>query len=216
MHRPHELQSGKIYGRWPGDEVWAMAKAAAEGDVPTLRSLLQRDPTLVQSEYAYTRPIHLAVREGRLEAASLLLESGADPASVTLEGDDLLTTARDREDADMARLLERELAPRTGPGRDLERGSRPGGDTALHRAVAKGDRREVERLLAKGADLGAVHGPGPGTAEGYAPEGFEPIDLALWDGPHWGIRGDSEMARLLLEHGASLDSVIAAALGELD
>jgi len=50
----------------------------------------------------------------------------------------------------------------------------------------------VRLLLDRGADIHAVHGAGPGSASGYAAAGFQPIDLALWNGPFWGIRGDDD------------------------
>ncbi len=51
---------------------------------------------------------------------------------------------------------------------------------------------------------------------GYAAVDFQPIDLALWTGPFWSVRGDVETARLLLSRGAAYDLVIAAALGDLE
>jgi len=40
--------------------------------------------------------------------------------------------------------------------------------------------------------------------------------VALRNGPFWGVRGDIETARLLLERGAAYDLVLAAALGDLE
>jgi ankyrin repeat protein len=70
-------------------------------------------------------------------------------------------------------------------------------------------------LLDRGADIHARHGAGPGSAKGYAAAEFQPIDLALWTGPFWGLRGDAPTARWLVERGAVQDVVIAAALGDL-
>lgn len=208
--QPPELASDQPLtpGSCRGRDVWATFCAAADGDVAGLRALVARDPRLALAEYWYTPPLHFAAREGRLDAARVLLEAGADPAFVTLGGDDLATIARERGHEDVARLLE---AAR-GKGRPDQA---PGG-TPLHRAVAEGARDEVKRLLDAGADVHALHGGGPGSEDGYAPRAFQPIDLALWTGPHFGVRGDLLTARLLLAHGASFDLTVAAALGELD
>ena len=71
-------------------------------------------------------------------------------------------------------------------------------------------------LLDRGASIHALHGEGPGSESGYAAAGFQPIDLALWTGPFWGVRGDLETARLLLARGAAYDLTVAAAFGDLD
>jgi ankyrin repeat protein len=74
----------------------------------------------------------------------------------------------------------------------------------------------VTLLLDRGADVHAAHGSGPSSERGYAPARFQPIDLALWTGPFWGVRREVETARLLVQRGAEYDLVIAAALGDLD
>jgi hypothetical protein len=51
MIKPRELASDK------GRDLWDMITAAAAGDTPTLRRLLERDPSLSQAEYWYTQPI---------------------------------------------------------------------------------------------------------------------------------------------------------------
>jgi ankyrin repeat protein len=88
------------------------------------------------------------------------------------------------------------------------------GSTPLHRAVAASEREVIALLLDRGADIHALHGNGPRSERGYAPVDFQAIDLALWNGPFWNVRGDIETARLLLSRGAAYDLVIAAALGD--
>jgi ankyrin repeat protein len=226
-------------------DVWEVISAAARGDVAALRELLARDPGLGRPEYWYTPALHFAVREGHLEAVRVLLDAGADPAAVRVTGDDPITVARDRGYEAIVQILE-ETRDRRGRARPadppvdhaihlaadaddaarvreilhaepqaLECSDRAGG-TPLHRAAAASAREVVAELLDRGADIDALHGAGPGSAKGYAAAGFQAIDLALWDGPFWGIRGDTETARLLLGRGATHDIVIAAALGELE
>src|ERR1035438_3431365 len=74
MIKPRELESDS------GRDAWEMVTAAATGDTPTLRRLIDRDRSLIRSEYFYTPAIHFAVRDGHLEALEILLEAGADPA----------------------------------------------------------------------------------------------------------------------------------------
>ena len=243
MIKPDELGSELPHGPWScrGCDVWDAICAAVTGDAAALRLLLERDPNLYRAEYWYTQPIHFAVREGHVEATRVLLDAGADPVAVRF-GEDLVTVARDRGHESVARLLEEVRARRsvttpadtdhpihvaaaagdTARVRELldaepqlvHRIDRAGG-TPLHRAVAASAREVVGLLLDRGADIHALHGPGPGSQSGYAAAGFQPIDLALWTGPFWGVRGDIETARLLLARGSAYDLVIASALGDL-
>ncbi len=242
MIQPEELKTDLPFGPWScrGCDVWDMLRAAASGDAIELRKLLQRDPNLYRAEYWYTQPIHLAVREGHIEAVQILLDAGADPAAVGLQ-DDLLVTARDRGHELVAQLLEEARARRrsavpAAADHAIHRAAAAGdvveicslldsdprlvagldrtGGTPLHRAVAASRRDVVRVLLDRGADLHAVHGDGPGLETGYAAVGFQAIDLALWNSPFWGIRGDIETAQLLVERGAACDVVIASALGD--
>ncbi len=227
-----------------GCDVWDAILAAAIGDVATLGHLLNRDPNLYRAEYWYTQPIHFAVREGHFEAVALLLDAGADPAAVGIGREDLITTARDRGHENVAKLLEdtRVDRGRISPSEIstdhpildaaaagnvmsvrkmldadplLSHCRDRAGGTPLHRAVAASARAVVELLLDRGANLHAIHGAGPGSESGYAAADFQPIDLALWSGPFWGVRGDIDTARLLIEREAAYDLVIASALGDL-
>lgn len=246
MIRPDVLASNKPYGPYQskGSDLWEMFQAAAVGDNSALEELLAKDPDLVHGEYWYTQPLHFAVREGHADACRLLLSAGADPSASGTGSEDLVTMARDRHFGEIAQLLEeaRNAKARTAPspvvdhpihaaaakgdaqavktllGQDpvlVHRGDRMGG-TPLHRAVAASSHETIEILLTHGADVKARFGSGPGDASGYAPVDFEPVDLALWTGPFWNVRGDLTTVRLLLDHGAEKDVVIAAALGEED
>ena len=243
MIRLDKLASKLPHGPWfsRGCDVWDTICAASTGDGAALRLLLERDPNLYRAEYWYTQPIHFAVREGHLEAVQILLDAGADPAVVGFR-EDLVIMARDRGYEAVARLLEASRARRGSatpaatdhaihvaaalaissgcarfltPRRNWFTASTARG-TPLHRAVAASAREMIGLLLDRGADINAVHGAGPGSDSGYAAAGFQPIDLALWNGPFWGVRRDIETARLLIDRGAAHDLVIAAALGDME
>ena len=240
MIQPDELRSEHPYGPWSsrGCDVWEAIGAAMTGDEAALRRLLERDPNIAR----YHHPIHFAAHEGHQGAVQLLLDAGADP-DAEFHGDDPVTVARDRGHEAVAALLE---ASRTPHGRvrpaDADHAIHVAaaagdvaqvcalldadprlvhlidrsGSTPLHRAVAASAREVVALLLDRGADIHALHGNGPRSDRGYAAVDFQPIDLALWTGPFWSVRGDVETARLLLSRGAAHDLVIAAALGDLE
>src|SRR6476661_2005736 len=117
------------------------------------------------------------------------------------------------------------------------------GGHPLHRAVIGRSSDVVSLLLDSGADIHAIHGAGIGSANGYAPQDRQPIDLAIWGGPRqrpmstaekwrcalaavqwhlWRKRRRSghavpysvPIARLLIARGATHDLTIASALGD--
>jgi ankyrin repeat protein len=216
MIRPAELATDLPHGPWScrGSDVWEVLCAAANGDVVALQRLLAADPNLHRAEYFYTQPIHLAVREGRLDAVRVLLEVGADPAAATLSGDDLITVARDRGHEPVARLLADARA---------RRGRNPPAD----RAVAV-DFEPIDLALWKGPWIG-VRGD-LGTARNLVAGGLQPdlviltalgdlaaVNAALDQNPTrihearpWGKRplstavefGHRDLVDLLLERGA--------------
>jgi ankyrin repeat protein len=236
MIKPRELESDK------GRDVWDTITAAAAGDMPTLRRLLERDPGLSQAEYWYTQPIHFAVREGHIEAVKLLLESGGDPEWNGYHDGSLIEMARDRGHERIAQLLEeaRHRRGRVAPGTDhpihvaakaddiegvrtfldddsslLERGDRSGA-TPLHRAVLGSARRVIELLLDRGANVHAVHSVARGGSHGLWALDLQAVDLAIWGSNTCAApKRDFETARLLVARGAAYDLTIAAALGDV-
>src|SRR5712692_3172461 len=149
MIKPCELESDK------GRDIWDTITAAAAGDMPTLRRLLERDPGLSQAEYWYTQPIHFAVREGHVEAVQILLEAGADPEWNGYHDGSLIEMARDRGHEAIAQLLNaaRERRGRVAPAEVRS-------DHPIHVAAEAGDIQRVRDLL--DADPTLVH-RGDGT-----------------------------------------------------
>ena len=231
--KPPELDSEE------GGVVWQALTASEGGDVDTLQRLLERDPQLGRAAYWYTPAIHFAVREGHLEAVRLLLDAGADPEWNGLHDGSLIEMARERGHAEVARLLE-EVRDRRG--RVLARfGSHPiheaidredtdevrrlldadpglvdagndSGASPLHRAVGRGLHELAALLLDRGANVHAVLSSARGLGGGFWTD-LQPIDLAVWDRRR---RRDRRMIELLLEHGATRDLAVAAAIGDLD
>src|SRR5215469_2763036 len=90
MVRPRDLKD---------DDVWAILRAARDGDVGQVKELVARRPGLARAEYNCTPPIHFAVGEGHLEIVRFLVERGADVSSYRTYpfSDSLLTMAEARE-----------------------------------------------------------------------------------------------------------------------
>lgn len=231
--KPPELDSRE------GDDVWNALAASDEGDVVTLRELVERHPQLSRAEYWYTPAIHFAVREGHADAVSLLLDAGADPEWNGLHDGSLIEMARDRGHLDIAARLEAErdrrgrIRPRpaghpiheairrddaTEVGRLLDADpasveiGNESGASPLHHAVGRGLYRLAALLLDRGADVHAVVSAARGLGLSFWTD-LQAIDLAIWDGRG---RADTRLVELLLAHGATRDLTVAAALGEID
>ncbi len=220
-----------------GTDVWELFCACVDGDLATVRRLVERDPALARCNYAYRTPIYFAVREDRLDVARYLLDHGADPLGLAVH-DSLLDVARDRGHDDMARLLEAVYASRHGASprgepvaaalraRDLATVRRlldadatlvhagdAGGSQPIHWATMTRNLDAIDELVARGADLDARR-----------QDGARPIHLTNGD---YGYRGwrdvpadvtttPGEVYRHLVQRGATVDINMAAATGDIE
>ena len=150
--------------------------AAALGDAARVRECLGEGADANQSARGgQDTPLWLATSGGHSEAATLLLESGADPNLATGWGIPVLlgaAVAPGEPTEVVTVLLEHGADPR---------GTDPGGNTALHLAAAHRALDVAELLLDHGANVDA-----------QALNGLTPLHLAP----------NAPMVRLLLEHGA--------------
>ena len=244
MRRPSDLDIAvrNLHTGATADDLWGALQAAHSGDKTCLHSLLKEFPDIHRASCHGTTLLQIAVREGHVEVVELLLDAGANPMDWSSRGESVDLIAAERGFDEIESLLHRAgskeiaeppssaehgqihtlaehddaetLASELQQRPELVRAIDSKGATPLHRAAAAGAKRAIEVLVAHEAPLDARHGPGRADANGYAPIGFEPIDMALWSTSFWNVRGDQQTARDLISHGASHDIVIAAALGD--
>jgi ankyrin repeat protein len=124
-----------------GNDAWALFAACAVGDVPTARALVAKDRRLVNAQYWYRFPIHMAVFAGNAELVELLLEQGADPGQSVYtydSWDKLLRGAPERGNRPIEALLRRAMAKRFRYAADFE---------ILKEAIIARDPRKIRSLV---------------------------------------------------------------------
>ena len=199
-------------------ELGSIHDAAANGDLDTVKKILEQDPSLVNQDDQYEwRPIFHAGLRRRYDIVKYLIDCGADLAAhdgyvihyagqvpdnkeivsllVTYGGLDAHTNpsseiARQFIYAVFLANVERVNAMlRDSPELVQERYAR--GDTALHHAARNGDSEIVEQLVSNGADV-----------NGITDNGHLPLYCAAG-------HGHVETTRYLVENGADLQARLA-------
>lgn len=166
---------GQGVNAWRAAKVAPLQEAAAEGRLDTIRALIARGVPVDGTGPEGGTPLASAILAGQVEAARVLLESGAEPTSEAMQlamrhdnwqilkalieaggnpdvrgqwdGRSLLELATEREDIETVRFLLEHGADPTGV---TNRG--PLAQPALHYAAQHGLREIVELLLEHGAD----------------------------------------------------------------
>lgn len=149
----------------------AVFRAASDGELASMRSLLAAGANVNQREYEGETPLMYAAAAGRTEMVLFLLERGADINAVSNNGETALVRAGDTatvrallaKGADMelgAPLIRASYAGQLDTVKVLlEKGANPNaelldGHTALiAAAVQSGSKDVVEALIAAGADV---------------------------------------------------------------
>ena len=245
MTQPEAMKTTNyVYGveKLNGHDAWALFKACAAGDMPKVTKLLDRDRRLVNAQFWYQFPIHMAVREGYAEIVKLLLEHGADPGQSLYtynSWDKLLQSAIERGHGQVESILKRAMKKRFNFTPDfhvlkdaiiardsrkigavlrrqpeLAQSSDALGNNALHWSVITRQLGLIERFVDIGTPIDA-----------QCADGQTPVLLAAngatdyWyrdtrGRSHPSIRNASVMVGNLLARGANYTISVAAAVGD--
>lgn len=104
---------------YPDDKVEALARAAADGDVPAMKAAIAAGADVNYAGLEGFRPLYWPMHAGNKKGFSALLELGADPLLTTNKGHSLIDTAAGADDPDYLRiLLENGFDPNTSVGYD--------------------------------------------------------------------------------------------------
>jgi ankyrin repeat protein len=245
MTQPEGLKTRNyIYGveTLNGNDAWALFKACALGDMPKVKGLLAKDRRLVNAQYWYQFPIHMAVREGHAEIVKLLLEQGADPGESIYtynSWDKLLLSAQERGHREVDLVLTRTMRKRFNYSPafhvlkeaiiardsrkigavlrrqpDLVQASDALGNNALHWSVITRQLGLIERFVELGPPIDAQRADGQ-TPVLLAVNGANDYWYRATRGrSHPSIRNASVMVGSLLARGANYTISVAAAVGD--
>ena len=196
-------------------ELGSIHDAVANGDLDTVKKILEEDPSLVNQDDQYEwRPIFHAGLRRRYDVVKCLIDCGADLAAhdgyvihyagqvpdnkeivsllVTYGGLDAHTNPSSEIARQfiyavfLANVGRVNAMLRDNPELVQERYAR--GDTALHHAARNGDLAVVEQLVSSGADVNTI-----------ADQGHFPLYCAAG-------HGHVETTRYLMENGADLQA----------
>jgi ankyrin repeat protein len=195
-----------------GFEIRALHIAVMARDVEMTRLLLEAGADTrggIWPNRAATGPRTIAVERGYAEIVALMTlheeKRGARGAGALDDG------ARRLQDAMMTGGEEAVIAVfESQPA--LARICPPDGVTMLHRAAEHGSLRVAKWLIEHGADVNKRSQP-----DFWRREGQTPLEYAVWECAEGASRSTSgAMAALLLDNGAELTPLAAAALGRWD
>ena len=150
MTQPEEMKTtAYVYGveKLNGYDAWALFKACAAGDLPKAQALVVKDRRLVNAQFWYQLPIHLAVRAGYAEIVQLLLDQGADPGQSRFtynSWDKLLLYAHERGHRRVESMLRRAMAKRFNYTPDFD---------VLKSAIIARDSRKIDAVLRRQPNL---------------------------------------------------------------
>jgi len=231
----------KLEAAVDGVTALRLHEAVERGDLQTARELLTRRPEIVDLGRGEMRAVHMAVLKRDLEMTRLLVEFGAGPDGGIWPKRDATgpyTLARERGYDEIAGVLRaaRERRGARGPNGPTEAvrkcqqafdsGSEEAivevfdqhpelaemcpadGRTMLHQAAGLGALRWMKWLLDRGADVNR-----------NSHQDWTPLDYAATGrGGDWVFDNQKfeGAAALLMEHGAQLSPISAAALGRWD
>jgi ankyrin repeat protein len=245
MTQPPEMRTkAYVYGveTLDGNDAWALFEACARGDVPTARSLVAKDRRLVNAQYWYRFPLHMAVFAGNAELIELLLENGADPGQslYTYDSwDKLLRCARERGNRPIEALLTRAMRTRFRYDPEFEflkeaiiardsrkigtvlrqrsklaRASDALGNNAIHWSVITRQLELIRRFVELGTPIDAKRADGHSPVLMAVNGATDYWYRATRGRSHPSLRNTSVIVGSLLALGANYSISVAAAVGD--
>jgi ankyrin repeat protein len=245
MTQPEAMKTKSyVYGveKLNGYHAWALFEACAQGDVLKVKSLLAKDQRLVNAQFWYQFPIHMAVFAGNAEIVKLLLDQGADPGQSVYtynSWDKLLLCARERGYRQIEVLLQRAMQKRFNYSPDfdalkksiiardarrigvvlrrqpeLARASDALGNNALHWSVVTRQLGLIERFVELGTPIDAQRADGQSPVLLAVNGATDYWYRATRGRSHPSLRNTSVLVGSLLALGAKYTVSVAAAVGD--
>ena len=245
MTQPEEIKTNAyVYGveKLNGHDAWAMFRACAAADMLKVKGLLAQDRRLVNAQYWYQFPIHMAVREGYAEIVKLLLDHDADPGQSRFtynSWDKLLLIAEERGHRQVESMLQRAMRKRFNynpdfnvlkqsiiardPRKiravllrqpDLPQCSDALGNNALHWSVITRQLSLIERFAELGTPIDAQRADGQTPVLLAVNGAYDYWYRATRGRSHPSLRNTSVMVGNLLARGANYTISVAAAVGD--
>jgi glutaminase len=142
------------------EKVDQLIWAASKGDLGAVHRLVVRGYDQDAADYDRRTPLHLSAAEGRSKVVEYLLDNGADASPEDRWGGTPLDDAVRHGHGDVAQLLTRRGARPSEALAMLPEVARPDDDrpgiVELIYAAAEGDLGAIQRLVARGVELGAA------------------------------------------------------------
>jgi hypothetical protein len=140
-------------------KVWDILVASKNGDIESVKEMVDDCPELVYAQYNYTPPVYFAVRENHEALVKSLLKRGAlDPTYKNYPfNESLLQLAEDRDLLNIVSLLQQYLANPTlckykGDNGEINYKRSPL-ETTFEAAVDKGNLTATEKMLTEHPEL---------------------------------------------------------------
>lgn len=181
-----------------GHDAWALFNASAAGDLSRVQTLVDKDPALVNAQYWYQFPLHMAAKAGHTDVVQYLLEHGAELGKSRYMYNSwpkLIDELNRRGHQSVKKLIEATLKERYNYHPDFDQ---------VRNAIRARDPELVEKLIAENPHLATASDAQGNTGLHWATltRQTQLIDKFLeWGVPIDAKRADGQTAVLLSSNG---------------